>query len=255
MRNETKELLYLHLHAAERFVLSSGITFQEFQLSLEKPLQNILLLKHHYEDAHYNPNTLLEFVYQEDVPKLVKSNIDKVGDFCWIDFQDEAGLNELGGSELAELLYLGHCKHQLRPPFYRLLNNEYAYMNYEAGLFNKVFYRSLENFYQMVSNAIPYKMYILKVEKTWLGTRKKNEYTPVPVEILKRISTLMAEGIVISFEKILQTRSRLEIPIWVIGDYMNIDDIVDSYKESNGNEPDAKLIYTRKTKEWSLVIK
>lgn len=255
MRNETKELLYLHLHVAERFVLSSGITFQEFQWSLEKPLQNILLLKHQYEDAHYNRNTLLEFVYQEDVNKLVKSHVDRTGDFCWIDFQDEAGLNELGGQELAELLYLGHCKYQLRPPFYRLLNNEYAYMNLDNGSFNKVFYRSLENFYSMIANAIPLKMHSLKIEKTWFGTRKRSEYAPVPVEILKRISTLMVEGIVISFEKTVQTRNRLEIPIWMIGDYINLDDIVDHYKAYNGNEPDAKLIYTRKTKEWSLVLK
>ncbi|MGM9929553.1 MAG: hypothetical protein ACI35P_16570 [Bacillus sp. (in: firmicutes)] len=255
MRNEAKELIYIHLQVADRFVLSSGISFQEFYLSLEKPLQNVLLLKHQYQDTEYNMNTLLEFVYQEDLHGLVKGHADKTGEFCWIDFQDEAGLNELGGQELAELLYLGHCKHHLRPPFYRLLNNDFAYLSYDNGSFNKVFYRSMDIFYHMLGNAIPRKMFNLKVEKNWLGIRKKNEYTPIPVEILKRISTLMVEGMVLSFEKISQTRNRLEVPVWVIGDYMNTDDIVEQYAEGKKNEPDAKLIYTRKTKEWSLVLR
>lgn len=255
MRNETKELLYIHLHASERFVLSSGITFQDFYYSLATPLQNLLLLKHQFKDAEYNMHTKLEFVYQDEVPKLVKSHAERSTDFCWIDFEDESGLSALEGQEVAELLYLGHSKHHLRPPFYRMLNNQFAYLSHDDGYFNKMYFRSIDRFFSLLGGVIPAKMESLKVEKTWLGIRKKNEYPSIPLETFIRLSPLMAEGIVFSFEQIEQTRNRIEIPMWIIGDYIDVDDMVDSYIEHNQMEPDAKLIFIKKTKEWALVLK
>lgn len=255
MKNETRELVYIHLHASERFVLSSGITFQDFHTSITKPLQNILLLKHQYKDAEFNMHTLLEFVYQEDIHKLVKSQADQSNDFCWIDFEDEAGLSALEGQELAELLYLGHFKNHLRPPFYRMLNNEFVYLSDANGWFDKVYYRSIDRFFSMLGRIIPERMGSLKVEKTWLGIRKRNEYPDISVETFIRLSALMAEGVVFSFEKILQSRNRIEIPIWVIGDYIDMEEMQENYMEISQLEPDAKLIYVRKTKEWALVLK
>lgn len=255
MRNELKEILYIHLNASDRFVLSSGISFQDFYYALSRPLQNILLLKHQYKDAEFNMHTLLEYVYQEDIPKLVKGSSDQTHEFCWIDFEDESGLSVLEGQELAELLYLGHCKNHLRPPFYRMLNNEFVYLSDENGWFNKVYYRSIDNFFSILGRVIPEKMSFLKVEKTWLGIRKKNDYPEISVETFIRLAPMMTEGIVISFEKVEQTRSRLEIPIWIIGDFIDTDEIAEGYTEQSVNEPDAKLIYIRKTKEWALIIK
>ncbi|WP_050613764.1 hypothetical protein [Bacillus testis] len=249
-----KELVYIHLHASERFVISSGITFEDFYLSLEKPLQNILLLKHHYKDAQYNMDTMLEYVYQEDVGDLVKHHGDESGDFCWIDFEEESALSELEGQQLAELLYLGHCKQHLRPPFYRLLNNNFVYLSNDDGLWNKVYYRSLYDFYFMVGRLIPEKIATLKVEKTWLGLRKKADYPPVSIDILERLSSLMAEGLMISFERISQTRNRLEIPLWLIGDCSDMEEAEDIYKEQRVVEPDAKIIFAKKTREWALVL-
>ncbi|MFS0784387.1 hypothetical protein [Bacillus sp. 1P06AnD] len=250
-----KELIYIHLHTSERFVLSSGITFEDFYLSTVKPLQNVLLLKHHFKDAQYNMNTLLEYVYQEDVASLVKHHGNEGGDFCWIDFEDETGLSALEGQDLAELLYLGHCKHHLRAPFYRLLNNDYVYLSYEDGLWNKVYYRTLIDFYQMLGELIPEKIAALKVEKTWLGFRKKADYPPVPVDIMRRLSSLMEEGLMISFEKIVQTRNRLEIPLWIIGDYSDMDEAEEVYSGLKGAESDAKLIFVKKTREWALALR
>lgn len=255
MRNDTKELLYIHLNASDRFVLSSGLTFEDFYRTISRPLQNILLLKHRYEDGEYNRNTLLEYVYQDDIQKLVKTNPDRIGDFCWIDFEDDSGLDALDGQQLAELLYLAHCKNHLRPPFYRMLNNEFVYLSHHNDWFNKIYYRSLDEFFQLLGSFIPHKMESLKVEKTWLGIRKKSDYPVIPIETFIRLSSFMAEGIIISFEQIEQSRNRLEIPIWVIGDYFDIDEVAESYKELNQTEPDAKIIFIRKTKEWALVLK
>jgi len=254
MRNEMKELLYIHLHPSDRFVMSCGLTFEEFHASLAKPLQNLLLLKHSYKNAEFNMHTLLEFVYQEDVPKLLKSYGNINGDFCWIDFEDESVLGTIDGQELAELLYLGHTKHHLKPPFYRMLNNEFVYLSQDNGWFNKIYYRSVDQIFEMFGKMIANRMASLKIEKTWLGIRKKSDYSIVPVEVFIRLSSLMGEGIVISFEDVSQSRTRLEIPIWVIGDFADMDEVVENYTENRKIQPEAKLIYTRKTKEWTLVL-
>ena len=247
------ELLYVHMNASERFVMMGGLDFQDFYASLSQPLQNILLLKHRYKDAEYNMHTALEFVEKENVPKLVKSMSEQNGEFCWIDFEEDAGLSSLEGREIAELLYLGHIKHHLRPPFYRMLNNEYAYLSNEDGTFSKVYFKDIGQFYTILGKALPDKMGELRVEKKWFGFKKKSEYPDVPRELFSQLGQYMEEGIVFALERIAQTRNRLEIPIWVIGDCVDADEVVDGYRERTHQAADAKLIYIKKTKEWALV--
>ena len=255
MGNETKDLIYIHLHASERFVVSCGISFAEFYTAQSKPLQHLLLLKHRYKDADFNMNTLLEYVNKEDIPKFVKKELDLSGDFCWIDFEDESGLNAMNGQELAELLYLGHCKHHLRQPFYRMLKNDFVYLSHDDYWFNKTYYRKLDYFFDVLGTIVSNKLHSLKAEKNWFNIRKKNEYEVIPNSILIKLSSLMAEGLVFSFEKLSKTRQRMEIPMWVIGDYVNMDEVAEDYIEKRQSEPDAVLVYTKKTKEWSLELK
>ena len=75
LRKGVGDLLYVHMNASERFVMFGGLDFQGFYGSLSQPLQNILLLKHRYKDAEYNMHTALEYVEQENVPKLVKLSL------------------------------------------------------------------------------------------------------------------------------------------------------------------------------------
>ncbi|RFU60659.1 hypothetical protein [Peribacillus glennii] len=254
MKNEAKNILYIHLHDSERFVVSSGMNFREFAYSLQLPLSNLLLLKHKFEDAEFNMNTLLEYVNQENVVKLLRENVHDYGDFCWIDFEEESGMDELDGNELAELLYLGHCKNHLRPPFYRKLNNEFVYLAQDDSWFNKIYYRSLSNYFKLMGQLVPLKIGSLRAERTWLGIRKRSEYPPIPAEIFQRLGRLMAEGMVFSFHEVHQSRNRLEIPAWIVGDYLNMDDMAEGYNQIKHEKPHALIVFHRKTKEWSLTI-
>lgn len=255
MKNNGKNILYIHLHDSERFVISSGINFREFAYSLQAPLSNLLLLKHKFDDGEFNMNTLLEYVNQDHVAKLLDEDVKEYGDFCWIDFEEESGLDDLDGNEIAELLYLGHCKNHLRPPFYRKLNNGFVYLAQDDGWFNKIYYRSLETYFKMMGQLFPIKMESLRVERTWLGIRKRNEYPPVPVEIFHKLRRLMAEGIVFSLNEAQASRNRLEIPGWVVGDYLNMDDMAEGYSEIKHQSPNVLIIFQRKTKEWSLTFR
>ena len=101
MKNDNNDILYMHMQASERFVLFNGLNFREFVYSLPYNLDSILLLKHQFDGGEYNLNVLLDSASSEDIAKLVKENVRAYGDFCWIDFEEEEGLDELDGRELA----------------------------------------------------------------------------------------------------------------------------------------------------------
>ncbi|WP_419882729.1 hypothetical protein ACN6MY_03280 [Peribacillus sp. B-H-3] len=255
MKNERKDILYMHVQASERFVISYGMSFQEFVYSLQHPLSNLLLLKHQFEDGEFNRNTLLDYVPSDSVMNLLKEDVSEYGDFCWVDFEEEAALDDIEDKELAELLFLGHTKSHLRQPFFRKLNNHFAYLSHDDGWFNKTYYRSLDTYYKMLGNLLSIKLESLRVERTWLGIRKKSEYPQVPLEVFESLEPLMGEGIAISLIGVQQSRNRIEIPIWTVGDYLNMDDMIEAYNEAKNDSAHALVVFNRKTKEWSVVLK
>ncbi|MGE6379640.1 hypothetical protein [Peribacillus muralis] len=255
MKNDSDDILYMHMQASERFVLFNGLNFREFAYSLPSSLDSILLLKHQFDGGEYNLNVLLESASSESIAKLLKENVRAYGDFCWIDFEEVEGLDELDGRELAELLYLGHTKTHLQPPFLRKLNNQYVYLAQDDGWFNKVYFRSLSSFYMMLGSLVPLKLELLKVERTWLGMRKRKELTAIPLEVISTLVPILAEGLVFSFRDVRYSRAKIEIPIWVVGDYLNMDEMQEDFSKQNKGEPDVFISFSRKEKTWDCVIK
>jgi hypothetical protein len=253
MKHESSDILYMHLQASERFVITSGMSFWEFAASLEKPLNHILLLKHDYEDTEFNLNLSLEYVEKERVAKLVKTDVRPFGNFCWVDFEEESGLDELEGMELAELLYLGHMKHHLRQPFYSKLHNQFVYLAHDDDWFSKIYYRSLATYYNMLGNLLSIKFEEVKMDRKWFSLKKKKGLPVVPANILANLSTMLSEGLVFSFKNAVQTRTKIEIPVWVVGDFTNMDDMLDSYYEVRTQKPDAYIIFLPKIGVWSII--
>ena len=251
---DVRDLIYVHLNQAGQFVLSYGIEFDEFAAAFSDSFNHLLLLKHQFDDTDFNMHTQLEFCPEDRVEKLAQEDVSRYGNFCWIDFVEEEGLNELSDQEIAELLYLGHLKHHLKPPFYHKLGNRFVYLAQDDGWFNKVYYRSFKDFFHLLSETISSKLSKLKREKTLLGVRKKRQYPAVNKEILLSLTPFIKEGICISLKDADLQRSRLEIPIWVIGDFSNMDDMYEEYQQMSAKTCHAKIIFDRKTKEWKLFV-
>ncbi|MCJ8008489.1 hypothetical protein ACFFF5_16755 [Lederbergia wuyishanensis] len=244
-----RELIYVHMNQTDHFVLSYGIEFTEFISGIPHPIQNALLIRHKLKDSHFNMHTMLEYVDQEMIEKLVQEDINSFGDFCWIDFKEEEHLNLLSGQEIAEILYLGHIKEHLRIPFYGKLKNYYAYLSNDDGWFNKTYYKNWDLFFTMLGSTIAIKMNNQK-EKSLLFRVKKKNTPAIPKEILNPFSDLMKEGIVISIEKAVRTRLTIEVPVWVIGDFFDMDEMYEEYEGLGGRKADGKLVFDRKTGEW-----
>jgi hypothetical protein len=232
--------------------MSYGIEFAEFAVSVPEKLNNLLLLKHRFDEGDFNLHTLHEFVPADKVSKLIEEDVYGYGDFCWIDFEEVEGLNQLPGQELAELLYLSHLKEHLRLPFYNHLNNKYAYLAHDDGWFNKTYYRDMNAFYYMVGNVISSKMGEMKLEKSLLGFKKRKSFPVVPDEVIVPLKDMMKEGIVISLRHAEQNRSRIVIPIWLVGDYANMDDMYDAFEKEASNKCNAKLVFDKKVKQWRV---
>ncbi|WP_370460174.1 hypothetical protein [Cytobacillus firmus] len=92
----------------------------------------------------------------------------------------------------------------------------------------------------------------MKVEKTLLGIKKKKTYPPITRDVLLSLKPLMKEGAVLSIKDIEQNRVRIEIPIWIIGDFANMDDMYDEYEAIVKEPCEAKIVFDKKTKEWKI---
>ncbi|SHS46816.1 Uncharacterised protein [Mycobacteroides abscessus subsp. abscessus] len=247
---EKRDLLYIFLNESEQYVLTHGIEFKEFARSLSDSLNHLLLIKHAYESGEFNRHTLLEYVPKEKLHRLMGEDVHGYGDFCWVDFEELEGVNALSGEEIAELLYMGHMKEQLKQPFNRHLRNRYGYFAHDDGWWNKVYYRTLTDFYRLLSDLVPEKLNEFKPEKGILGLKKKRDYPPMDIELSLSLKPLMKEGILLSFKDAVQSRTKIEVPIWVIGDYMNMDDMFEEYEKLSKTKFDATLTFDKKTKQW-----
>nr|WP_263323826.1 hypothetical protein [Neobacillus sp. Marseille-Q6967] len=251
---DIQDLVYVHLNQTDQYVLSCGIEFTEFAAAFSGSFNHLLLLKHRFEDADFNMHTLFEYCPEDRITKLAAEDVYSYGDFCWIDFVEEDGLNELTGQEIAELLYLGHQKHHLKMPFYNKLENRFVYLAHEDGFFNKTYYRSFKDFFHVLSEALSGKLGDIKLEKSLLGLRRKRSYPAINKEILLSLTPFIKEGICISLRDIDLQRNRFEIPIWVIGDFATMDEMYEEYEQISHENPHAKIIFDKKTKEWKLSV-
>ncbi|WP_313804343.1 hypothetical protein [Cytobacillus sp.] len=247
-----RDIIYIHINEREHYTITYGIEFAQFAQSLFATLNNLLLLKHRYEDGDFNMHTLHEFVPKEKLKKLMEEDVYGYGDFCWIDFEEEEALNELPSQAIAELLYLGHLKEHLKLPFYNHLSNRYVYLAHDDGWYNKTYYRDFSDFYSLLGEVIPEKMGQTKVEKTLFGLKKKRSYPTISSDILRLLKPMMREGALLSVKDIEQNRTRIEIPIWTIGDFSNMDDMCEEYENIIKEPCDAKLVFDKKSREWKI---
>lgn len=248
-----KNIIYIHMNHTARYILSSGIQFPDFMKGIPVKPANLLLLRHKFEDGYYNMHTRLNFITSENVEQLAGDEVFRYGDFCWVDFSDEEDLNELTGQELAELLYLSHIKSPLRPPFYRILGNQFVYLTEEDGNFNKTYYKNWEHFFSMAGVVISNRVSSGR-EKNLFGRRKYRPAPFVPADILQMLSMQMREGVVFSFEKMTVDRLKIEVPLWTVGDLMDTDEMLEEYMKQSRREPDGKIVLDRKAGEWQAFL-
>ncbi|WP_028400038.1 hypothetical protein [Ectobacillus panaciterrae] len=248
--DQVKDIIYINGDRRNHCFLTSGITFREFASNIPSPLHNVLLLKHDFEWTDYNYHTLLEYVEEENMQKLISADVEQFGEFCWIDFDDVNDLEELEPLEIAELLYLAHKKEPIGKPFFPLLKNKYVYLSHDDGWFNKMYYRKLQDFTGLLSKVIPYKLGSFG-KKRFMLFQKTKIYPAIAKEVVNQLLPFTEDGLLIDLTNKAETRRGLEIPVYVIGSFTNTDEIIENLDELKAEAHErAWLLFDKKDQEW-----
>ncbi|MEI5909399.1 hypothetical protein WAK64_20435 [Bacillus spongiae] len=244
------DFLYIHTKSAENYALSCGISFQEFATVFSEELQHLLLLQHPVDFPSFHFPTRFDYVQKEDLASLV-TDIKENSDFSWVDFGDLAGLDELTGEEIGQLLYFAHMKKPLYSPLFNRLNNHFAYLSYNEGLTTQTYYRDFNQFYSMLSTVIVNKLVMHKKEKK-LFSKKTMKVAPIPTEILKHLEEKLNEGVAFSLVKSVISRGKVQVPFWIMGDYQDLNEMKEDFGEKSRRNASGMLMYDRREKEWQL---
>jgi len=253
MKSVKRDFIYLHKQEAEHFVASFGIDFCSFMQAVNEPPENLLLLDHPFMDVEFDMHTHFNYVTYPSYKRFCKENGKEIERLVWMDFEDIDGLEELAPWEIAEILYVRHTFNHLRSPFYQKMNNRFVYLTQEDGLYNKIYYRSWADFYEILSAIIPEQADLNKAERGLFGAKRKVSIQNVPQEMIKQLSPIFTEGAIISFEKSINTRQAAEIPIWSVGDFSHEDDLEYELRNIYRTRQTAKLVFHKKQKEWALI--
>ncbi|KUP04511.1 hypothetical protein Q73_15390 [Bacillus coahuilensis m2-6] len=252
--SDVKDFVFIKSNPRDKSVHLAGIEFHEFMKAQTTPLQHLLLLKHQVQATSFNMHTLFEYVPKEEIPQLLKENGKPSGDFCWLDFADDSGLNELTEQEIAELLYLGHTMKHLTPPFYRKLQNEFVYLTEEDGYANKLYIQQFEKIYEWLGVILSRKIRHAKKERRLLGKAKDIDVLSIPPYAFQPLLKAMDDGLAFSVLQTKVSRQKIEMPFWRISDYTTFDFMYDEYEMRSKEKPHGYLVYDRKQQSWSAVV-
>ncbi|MFB9757608.1 oxalate:formate antiporter [Ectobacillus funiculus] len=248
--DQRKDIIYINGDRRNHCFLTSGITFREFASNIPSPLHNLLLLKHDFEWTDINYHTLLEFVEEENIPNLISADVEQFGEFCWVDFHDIHDLDELDPMEIAELLYLAHKKEPIGKPFFPLLKNKYVYLSHDDGWYNKIYYRRLPDFAAALSKIVPYKLGLFGKRKFMLFQKTKM-YPAIAREVMEQLIPLTEDGLLIDLVHKEESKRGLEIPVYVVGSYENMDEIFENIVQLREEAVEqGVLLFDKKDQEW-----
>lgn len=241
--------LYVYLNEADQFALFSGLTFAHFLDAMTMP-KNLLLLKHPYEDASFNMHTYMEFVSQEEFAQLRKARAYKKSEFCWIDFKNEKQLNSLTPQEQAELLYIGHKKETVRPPFYSTLQNEFVYLSSEEEQTTKIYFRHLNRLNELVGNYFTQLIRREENGQNFWRRRAKDLIPELPLEILNSLKQGYREGILISLADPEKTKNTIELHVRLVEEISFLDEFWSNIQDYTKQDISRKIVFDRKSKQW-----
>lgn len=244
-----KKLIYVHLDMISNSVLVKGLTTQEFYQTLTHLPKNLLLLNPASEDGEYEAHTALKVIR---TPEKVQSYLQYTSrlrnrEIEWVDFSDLHLLKQLTPVEISELLYFGHMKTHLHSPFFYKLQNNYAFLRINDEV-TKVYYRYLDDFYQVLATSLANEVAERGSEKKGLFRRSSLQVSPLSIDVLKQLRPLLQEGVVFHLEKLTFQEGEYALPIYFVEDKVrNIEEIYYSDKMKM-----ATLIYHVELKQWRV---
>ncbi len=178
--------------------ITSGVDFKQFTRALGQ-CGNYLLLAGESDVSEFDNYTLLEYVQKDNVAEFIEEPTENWGDFCWIDFNNVENLKMLKKEELAELYYMIH-RHEIYKSFeIEKIDNKYAYLCHDDGIWNNVYYKNIDEFHCVIKTAI--KEAFAEDEVANVKFIKNGEciYVGIEEELINELFNLSSTGVVVDF--------------------------------------------------------
>lgn len=246
----SQEYLYVHLETVTNMIVSYGIEINDFVNGFKRIPEHLLLLTPVNPEEIIDPHTGFNVISgRESVLSYLLSSRDK--EKKWIDYDDSTLLEEITPQEVAELLYLGHAHTHLTSPFYYKLANQYVYLESSDHL-TKVYYRQIDNFYQVLSNAIVRDFEAHNFEQSFLFRRRRIHYVPLDKTTIQNLRPLLIEGVLLSFTEANRQGIFLQVPLYHLRHRFTVNEPA---WVPDGDILLGHLRYNRETQQWSLDLK
>lgn len=235
---------YIKINESEGTVFSTGMEFKTFITASPNKVDGFLLLKGFPTNARLNRHTWWEYVSKEDMDEFMKEDVYDYGDFCWIDFYEEADLEKLSDQNIAELLFAGHMKRPLGSPYFDVLKNHYLYLSHDDFYWVKIYMRDVREYKRVIEQ---------KVREMFIG--RKKSLTPMPENILNELYHLFTNGAVFDFENRTVSSIHTGVRIYPTRDIGLCAEEIHAELDRlrNLSKVGKYLEYNPKTKRWGLL--
>lgn len=235
-KHNIREIIYVSGSEIDNHCFYSyGIEFFEFMSCLDNRPENLILLKHNFDNAKWNQHSRFDYVTSQEINELIDDYIYGYGDFCWVDFYKEEDLDQLTKLQIAELLFFSH----LAKPLNDIPKVRFAYYAHDDGWFNKLYVTKLEDYEMILSKAVVFKLQKL--------TRRS--IIDIPSDISRILLESTKEGLFIDLSKIKKGKGEIQIPITAVGHYRDMDRVYDLKDEITDYK--IRLVYSKSA--WKLI--
>lgn len=236
-----RDVFYLNAFPAKKEIIYYGLEFREFLKYAPVKIDKMLLLKPQNYTSGRDSKTNFEIIEKKEIEVFSEEDIYEYGDFCWVDFDDRNHVEKLQPEEIAELLYLGHMFIPIKSPFFEKINNRYTYIAHDDGWFCRLYCKYFEDFQEVIANKINNNSKLTK----------KNENVSFPEEIKRKLFSFATNGLLIDFGNQVIDNNTIEIPIYTIGKFTNMDNMYNDLKKHiSRSNYSAKLVC--KNNRWDI---
>ncbi len=239
---KVRDVFYIYANPIDNYYLYYGMEFKEFVCCNPVRLENILVTDGNYITNNFNRSWLLETANGEDeIIELSKEDIYGLGNFHWIDYDNDIALNECTPEEKAEVLYLSHFGKPIKSPFFSKINNKFVYLAHDDGWFCKLYCSDMSVFAEIIANKIIYSF----------STNKRRKIYPMPEEIKNSLLELTKKGLLIDFSSIYRHNQCIGLSYYAIGHYEDMDDMYNNL-DRNKHRADIKGYIEHNNKTWKM---
>lgn len=236
-----RDVFYINAFPENNELVYYGMQLNEFIKYAPVEVNKLLILEGEYFGRGFRSKTKLQVVEDDEIEEFLGEDIYGYGDFAWVDFENRDDVEKLEPVEIAELLYMGHMFKPINSPFFEKIKNRYSYLAHDDGWFCRLYCREYLDFQEIMCNKI--------IDA--ISTSKRRKIYPFSNEIKAELLNLSKDGLLIDFNNFIKYEKSIEIPIYTIGKFIDMDEMYNNLQRSISRARySAYLVH--KNKEWKI---